>query len=348
MRKLKVGLNGLGRIGRTLFRINQQRQLFDLVLINDVQQDAANLAYLLKYDSIHGPLPERIGFASRRLTVGEQAIALSHCADVTAAPWLEHGIDVLIDASGDIGNPARLAAWRAFSGWTVTTHAVSHPEVSTVVFGVNEHAFDPRRQRRLATSICDAVALAPVAALLQRHFGIARGYLLTLHPWLGQQRLQDGPALTAGIDALQSHFALGRAAVGNLIPKTTSALQAADAVLPGLSQKLQALSYRVPTNIVCSAVLDVELERPTGARELDALLRQAEQRQTLPILRNGSEPLVSNDYRGSHYSAIVDQRWTAVQHQRHARLMYWYDNEWGYSSRVMDLVEAIAREATGG
>ncbi|RBH46041.1 aldehyde dehydrogenase, partial [Pseudomonas sp. MWU13-2860] len=188
------------------------------------------------------------------------------------------------------------------------------------------------------------VALAPIAALLEQRFGIARGYLTTLHPWLGQQRLLDGPAVVAGADGLQSHFALGRSAVNNLSPKTTSAVKAADAVLPGLSQRLQAPSYRVPTSIVSSAVLNVELKQTASPQELSALLRYAEQKQHLPILRNSSDPLVSHDYLGSPYSAIVDQRWTEVQHERHARLLYWYDNEWGYSSRVVDLVALIARD----
>ncbi|WP_145963956.1 glyceraldehyde 3-phosphate dehydrogenase NAD-binding domain-containing protein [Chromobacterium phragmitis] len=342
MKPLRIGLNGLGRIGRALFRLNRLRRQFELAMINEVNEDAANLAYLLKYDTLYGTLPERVGFGRGSLSVEGQAIPLTRCADVTAAPWREHGVDVVIDASGDARHPARMATWNDFPGWTITTHAVAHPGVRTVIFGVNERDFDARAQRRLSSSICDTVALAPLAALLEREYGIVGGFVTTLHPWLGQQRLLDGAAVGTDSDAIGSHFSLGRAAAGNLIPKPTSVVQAADIALPGLARKLQAFSYRVPTPSVCSAVLDVELERPACAHELSALLRQSEQRQAWPVLRNIGEPLVSSDFRGSEHSLIVDQRWTAVQRERRARLVYWYDNEWGYASRVLDLAAMIA------
>lgn len=336
--KLRIGINGFGRIGRALYRINQQQRRFDIVLINDLCPDPANLAYLLAYDTIYGRLPERVEACRGGLQVGARDVALSRCADIGQAPWRQHAVDVIIDASGVADNPARLrrAGW---GGHAVITHAVADPQLAkTVLFGVNENDFVPARDRVVSASICDTVALAPLLAILERHFGIQGGFLTTLHPWLAQQRLQDGPAPPQA----PADYALGRSAVNNLIPKTTSAVQAAECLFPGIAAKLAALSYRVPTNIVSSAVLQLQLARPGGRDEVVELLRRAAREQSWNVLANCEEPRVSLDYCGSPYSLTVDQRWTMVDAGGQLRLMYWYDNEWGYSSRVLDIVRKIA------
>lgn len=341
MQALRIGIHGLGRIGRAIYRQHLAHPELDVVMINDLNLDADNQAYLLNHDSVYGLLAQPVTAHADHLRHQDRQISLSHCADPRHAPWQAHGVDVIIDAAGHT-DLAGLAEW-AYPGWTISTRASTDARISTCVFGVNDHTLDLAHQRRLSSSICDTVALAPLAQLLEQHFGLEYGRLTTLHPWLGNQRLLDGAALGSN-DGQDSHLTLGRAAFNNLLPKTTSAVTAADAVLPGLSARIQALSFRVPTQIVSSAVLDVRLGRASNTQAINHLLQDAASRQTHTVLSVGRDAKVSLDYRGNPHSACVDLRWTSVERQHDLRLLYWYDNEWGYSARVIDLLRKLHRQ----
>ncbi len=348
MKRIKLGINGFGRIGRAIFRINHQYNLFDVAIINDINPDTANLAYLLRYDSVHGAFPDAVGVDQEKLIIRNHAIAVHHCPRILDVPWQEHGVDVLIDASGAKGNAAAGPALLDMLGYYINTHAATEAEhdVKTVVFGVNEHEFDPLKDRLLSSSICDTVALGPVIKLLEDHYGIESGFLTTLHPWLGGQHLLDGSAdFSKAPDGMDSHYALGRSAVNNLIPKSTTAVLAADAVLPGILKKIASFSYRVPTTIVSSAVLNLSLANPADQGELIEMFYRFEREQHWKIISNSIEPKVSLDYSGNEFSTAIDQRWTMLKNGRNLRMVYWYDNEWGYSSRVVDLVKLIAESA---
>lgn len=347
MKRLRIGINGFGRIGRAIFRLNHRYDLFDVVVINDINPDVANLAYLLRYDSVHGAFPDPVLQQGNTLSVKGQETTL-HChADIREVPWHAHGVDVLIDAAGLPANAAAIASLAKRPGHYIHTHATDNPaQVKTVVFGVNEGEFEAARHRVISASICDTVALGPILKLMQDRYGIECGFLTTLHPWLAAQNLMDGHADAARApDAEQSHYALGRSAINNLIPKATTAVMAADALFPGISGKIESFSYRVPTNIVSSAVLNLVLSDAVSKEGLIDLFHGFARTQTWNILENSAEPKVSLDYSGNAFSAALDHRWTAVKNGRNIRLVYWYDNEWGYSARVVDIVKLIAQQA---
>jgi glyceraldehyde 3-phosphate dehydrogenase len=343
VKRLKVGINGFGRIGRVIFRLNQKYDLFDVVVINEINPDIANLAYLLRYDSVHGPFPASVAIVDGKLHAGDSAASVYHRDRILDVPWLEHGVEVLIDATASNENAAAITELLGAMGHYVTTHAAAKGrDMRTVVFGANENTFDPRRDRLISSSICDTIALAPLVRVLEDRYGIESGFLTTLHPWLQDQNLLDGHAdRSKPWDGYDSHYALARSAVNNLIPKSTTAVQAADALFPGLSQKIEAFSYRVPTNIVSSAVLTVNLAQNADQRELIEMFYLFEKQQNWKIFNNSIEPKVSSDYCGNEFSVAIDHRWTTVRDGRKLRLVYWYDNEWGYSARVMDLIRLI-------
>jgi glyceraldehyde 3-phosphate dehydrogenase len=340
---LRVGINGLGRIGRAIYRINAQRDLFDVVAINDINPDGANIAYLLQYDSTYGRLEQPVSFEGGKLISGRQSSTLYHYPNVGSVHWGDHDVDVVVESSGHPDNGAYLASGDGGISHMVQTYAADPAgPVKTIIFGVNEGEFDPGVHRRLSSSICDTISLSPVMKVLEDNFGVSGGSLTTVHPWLNSQNLLDGqgPAWFHPKDNSSAH-ALGRSVDNNLIPKSTSAVLAAEAVFPGIDSRIESFSFRVPTSIVSGAVLNVELKSDTETESVVALFTELECKQEMPIFQNVEAPLVSIDYRASEYSANIDQRWTSVRDGRKLRMVYWYDNEWGYASRVADLVALI-------
>ena len=344
-RKLRIGIHGFGRIGRSVFRIIHERGTADVVAINDLNPDTGNMAYLLRHDSIHGRFRGQVTAEEETLIVDDRRIRVTHLPHMTDVDWQALGVDVLVDATSSKASILGAEAQRTVAEFYVKTHAVyGLDDIRTLMFGFNEDQFDPQIHKRLSTSICDAVALCPIMGLLEKTHGVKSGFLTTLHPWLADQQLMDVNANPGHLaDDLQSHYALGRSAINNLIPKSTSALRAAAVLLPGIDDRLASLSYRVPTNIVSSAVLQVTLGQVTTRAAIIDLFRQAEATQDWPVITSSAEPRVSLDHAGTAFSASIDERWTAVQNGRDLRLMYWYDNEWGYSSRVVDAIALIAR-----
>ncbi|MSQ23117.1 MAG: aldehyde dehydrogenase [Chloroflexi bacterium] len=339
--KLRVGINGCGRIGRAITRINLEKDAFDLVAINDVNPDIENVAYLLKYDSTYGRLRHSVAVADHHLLFdGIKKTAVYSEKSVALVPWQEHGVDVVIDASGNDLNLFALPELdRTSLRHCIVTNSPDQIYLDkSVIVGVNEQTLTPS-DFVVSASICDATAFVSVIHLLDRAFGIEYGSLTTLHPWLSYQRLLDGQA-----DGIYDppEYGLGRASTTSLIPKPTTAVRAAAKIIPGIDDKFISMSYRVPTMIVSAADIVVKLARQVTKAEVVELFRDAELRQRYPIIQNNFEPLVSADFTGSEYSAIVDQRWTEVQGTGQLKLVLWYDNEWGYSSRVVDLVTHLA------
>jgi glyceraldehyde 3-phosphate dehydrogenase len=249
---------------------------------------------------------------------------------------------VVIDATGIHDNVlgAQEVVRRGVSK-VVVTH--SPPEVDhTVVFGANEHTYQPDRHHVVSSSICDAVAVAPVLKQIKDAIGIESGFLTTLHPWLAYQNLLDGPSVSwAAPGAIYNHYAIGRSSPGSLIPKPTSAIEATQRVLPEINGSMQCMSFRIPTQTVGAANLYLTLKRATTIQEVRVLFEAFEAGQRWSIIRNNHEPLVSVDFAGTEYSAVVDHRWSSLADERHLYLVLWYDNEWGYSNRVVDLVKFL-------
>ncbi len=337
---LRVGINGFGRIGRAIFRINMEKKLFNVVAINDVNPSIDNMAYLLKYDSIYGRLANSIKGCGDGICVDDNApIRIYHEEAIDGVKWEKHDIDVVIDASGINANLqlARKLKARGIKN-CVVTHSPDDVDI-TIILGVNEDKLDSEKNFLISSSICDANAFSPVMNVLHREFDIEHGFLTTLHPWLGFQNLLDGPSRSfAYPGTIHEYFALGRASTEALIPKTTSCITASSRVLDFLDDKFQSLSYRVPTPIVSSADISVKLTKTVTKELIIQLFEEEAAKQTFKIFRNNLEPLISKDFTGSAYSTILDHRWTDVNKFNYVKLILWYDNEWGYSSRVVDLV----------
>ncbi len=342
MKKIKVGINGFGRIGRAIYRINHLRRDFDIVAINDINPDIKNMAYMLQYDTTYGRFPDPVKHNENKIFIGEHEVNVHHQQRILDVPWEKHDVDVVIDSSGIKSNLEPMLNDATGKIKFIVTNVPGHKDVKTIIFGVNEEECDYSTHNVFSSSICDTIALAPILKLIQKTHEIESGFLTTLHPWLSYQNLLDGPSASWSQPGdVFSHYALGRASTENLIPKSTSAITAADCVFPGLSEKVQSLSFRTPTKIVSSAVLILMLDKDLTKEELQGRFHEFEKTQKYKVFRNSVEPLTSLDYCGEEFSAIIDQRWSKVERGRHMKLVYWYDNEWGYSNRVNDLVVKI-------
>jgi glyceraldehyde 3-phosphate dehydrogenase len=340
--RIRVGINGFGRIGRALFRIARQDERFEVVALNDIDPNVENHAYLAKFDSHYGRLHEEVSGTAKEkcLRIGGRTIPFHAAADMADVPWQTHEVDVVIDASGVETN---LASARALIDArrvpkVIVTNAPAAGTDATVVFGVNEHAYDPARHHVLSASICDVMSSAVVLGILDRHCGIRSGFVTTMHPWLSYQNLLDGSVKSvANPGHYWDDFALGRASNANLIPKKTTLVPALAKVLPQVADKIMAMSFRVPTAAVTVSDLVLELGSPTTAEAVNALLKERAGSMAR-ILGYQEEQRVSSDFMGIEQSVFVDGRWTAVNNEgRTVRLVLWYDNEWGYSQRVADL-----------
>jgi len=342
MSKLKVGINGFGRIGRAIYRINHERKLFDIPVINDINPDNHNIAYLLQYDSTYGKFPEKVVDDKNYLKVGSKKISVHHTSSISDVPWEDYSTDIVIESSGVKKNLLEMEIMSSRVKNVITTYDPGK-DAQTIIFGSNEKDLDPKKNFLISASICDAVALVPIIQLIEKAHKIHSGFLTTLHAWLSYQNLLDGPSVSWSQPGdVFSHYALGRSSPMNIIPKSTSAVIAAEKVIPHITKKIMSFSYRVPTNIVSGATLTLLLEKSIDKDELIDKFLTFEKKQKHDVIKNTEEPLISIDYVGEKYSAIIDHRWTRVNKKKLVKLVYWYDNEWGYSSRVVDLIKAIS------
>ncbi|HJX58991.1 MAG TPA: glyceraldehyde 3-phosphate dehydrogenase NAD-binding domain-containing protein [Patescibacteria group bacterium] len=343
MNKLRIGINGFGRIGRAIYRINHLKHLFDIVAINDINPDNHNIAYLLQYDSTYGKFPEKVRDDKKHLMIGGKKIYVYHQDNISDVPWDKHGVDIVIESSGVRTNLDNLDKLRDKIKNVIATYDPGNIAKS-IILGVNEKSVNPSTNFLFSASICDAVALAPIVDIILKSNNIVSGFLTTIHPWLSYQNLLDGPSKSwTHPGDVFSHYALGRSSVSNIIPKSTSAVQATEKVIPKLNNKIISFSFRSPTNIVSGAVLTLLLKKPTTYNRFVSIFKRSEKKQKYNILKNSVEPLTSIDYIGEEYSAIIDHRWTKVNNKRHVELVYWYDNEWGYGNKVIELISLIGK-----
>lgn len=338
MRNLNIGINGFGRIGRSIFRNLESKEFLNVVRINDVNPDIENIAYTINYDSTYGRSERTYITSGNKLVHPETSFAavVSHQSEIDKADWT--GVDVLIDASGVSDNVERSKNISVVKK-IVTTHC--HPAVDfTMVLGANEREYDPVKHRHISSSICDATALAPVIKLLDEKFGVVNGFVTTMHPWLNYQNLSDASSASWAIPGqTYGHYELGRASVQNMIPKPTTALSATCQVLKNLStDKIGSFSYRTPHPIVGSADLTLNLNLSCTAQDVIQVFEEAQKVQNFEIFHCNFQPLVSCDFIKHSASAIVDMRWTEIIDQQVLKLVLWYDNEYGYSARVVDQV----------
>jgi len=328
---VKAAINGFGRIGRNIFRAAWSSGELEIVAINDLNS-AATLAHLLKYDSIRGTFDAPVSFENNHLLIGDRRVRVFREQDPGALPWRDLGIDLALEATGKF--TARHEAekhLRAGAGKVIITAPGQDADI-TLCMGVNESSFEPGRHRIISNASCTTNCLAPVARVLLENFGIVKGMMTTVHAYTNGQHILDYP---------DDDLRRARAAGLSMIPTTTGAARAVGLVLPQLQGKLDGIAVRVPTPNVSLISLVVETERPTSAEEVNEKLRNAAETYLRGILEFCTEPLVSVDFNGNPASSIVDAISTNVLGGNMVKVLAWYDNEWGYSNRVVDLARHI-------
>lgn len=344
---IRIGINGFGRIGRAVFRNNEDQGLFEIAAVNDVDPDISNHSYLLKYDSVYGRFKAdlSVDHNDHALIVNGKKAGFYSFTDISDVPWQAHDIDVLIDATGvshNVVSSKELIA-RGVIKKVIVTHVPREGVDLVLIFGSNEDEYDPLKDSIISTSICDAVAAVPVLSLIEKEYGIEDGYITTLHPWLSYQNLLDGTVRSVSSPGhYWSDFALGRSSPFSLIPKETTLVEAISLVLPDVASRLQAISFRVPTNIVCAADLTLTLKKTVTDQEMNSLLNEAAHKNPR-IIGYEEDSLVSIDFLGIEQSVVVDGRWTRVNASNQVKLVLWYDNEWGYTHRVLDAVKLVTK-----
>lgn len=330
---VRIGINGFGRIGRNVFRAALVRDDVEVVAVNDLT-DAKTLAHLLKYDSVHGTLDAEVEARDGALIVNGKQVHVSAERDPANLRWGEWGVDIVVESTGRFTNRADAAKHLAGGAKKVIISAPAKNEDITIVLGVNEHQYDPEKHHVISGASCTTNCLAPVAKVLHETFGIRRGLMTTVHAYTNDQQI---------LDLAHRDLRRARAAAQSIIPTTTGAAKAVALVLPELVGKLNGMAFRVPTPNVSVVDLVAELERPVTVEEVNAALKRAAEGELKGILAYTEEPLVSRDFNGNPHSSIVDALSTMVIDERMVKVVAWYDNEWGYSNRVVDLAAYIAR-----
>ena len=329
---VKVGINGFGRIGRNLFRACMGRNDIEIVSVNDIT-DAKTLAHLLKYDSTFGVMDADIKAGANSFSVNGKEVRITAEKDPANLPWKSLGVEVVVESTGHFTKRADAAKHLAAGAKKVIISAPAKEEDITIVLGVNEGKYDPAKHHVISNASCTTNCLAPVVKVLLDNFGVVNGLMTTIHSYTNDQRILDLP---------HSDLRRARAAALSMIPTTTGAAKAVSLVLPELKGKLNGLSIRVPTPNVSLVDLTCVTGRDTTVEEINAAMKKAAEGPLKGLLQYCDEPLVSKDFNGNAHSSIFDSLTTLVVEGRTVKVMAWYDNEWGYSCRVRDLVAYVA------
>ncbi len=325
---LKVGINGFGRIGRNVFRAAQGRSELEIVAVNDITSPAT-LAHLLKYDSILGNYGGAVSADGDQLVVDGKPVKVFAERDPGALPWRDLGVAIVIESTGLFTDATKARAHIDRGGARkVIISAPATNEDVTLVLGVNEKRYDPKQHHVVSNASCTTNCLAPLARVLHESFGIESGIMTTVHSYTSDQRLLDAP---------HEDLRRSRAAALNIVPTSTGAAKAMGLVIPELKGKLHGMSLRVPTPNVSLVDFTSVFRDKVSAETINEALREAAASELKGILTVTEEALVSTDFRGNAYSSIVDALSTMVVGDRHGKVLSWYDNEWGYSCRVVDL-----------
>ena len=328
---IKVGINGFGRIGRNIMRAALAHTDVDIVAVNDIT-DAATLAHLLKYDSVLGNLSVPVSASGDSIHVGSDKFKVLASKDPAALPWKDLGVEIVFECTGKFTNRDDAAKHLAAGARKVIiTAPATNPDV-TVVLGVNDGDYDRAKHHIVSNASCTTNCVAPLAKVLHESFGLKKGWMTTVHAYTNDQNLLDLP---------HKDLRRARAAALSIIPTTTGAAKAVGEVLPALKGKLDGISMRVPTPNVSVVDLNAILERSVTAEEINAALQAAAEGPMKGIMQFVTEPLVSIDFRGNPHSSIIDAAYTKVLDGDFIKVMAWYDNEWGYSNRCVDLLKKL-------
>jgi glyceraldehyde 3-phosphate dehydrogenase len=327
-----LGINGFGRIGRLAFRAAQGKDI-EVVGINDLT-DAKTLAHLLKWDSIHGPFPGTVEAAENAIVVDGKKISITAERDPAKLPWKERGATIVVESTGHFTDRAAAAKHLEAGAERVIISAPAKGPDATIVLGVNGDSYDAAKHKVVSNASCTTNCLAPVAKVLHDNWGIESGWMTTIHAYTNDQVTLDFP---------HKDLRRARAAAMSMIPTSTGAAKAIGEVMPELKGKLDGYAMRVPTSDVSVVDLSVILGKETTAEAINEAMRKAANGPLKGILQVSDEPLVSIDFRGNPHSSILDADNTKVMNGNFAKVLSWYDNEWGYSCRVVDLALMMGR-----
>ena len=333
----KVAINGFGRIGRITLRAALEKGLdLDFVAVNDLV-DAKTLAHLFKYDSIHRAYPGEVKAEDDSIIIDGKKIRVCQEKDPAQLPWKEMGVDIVIESTGLFRTKEKAASHlkAGASKVIISAPARGSDEVLTIVMGVNEEKFNPSIHHVVSNASCTTNCLVPMVKVLMDNFGVKRGLMTTIHSYTADQVLLDGP---------HKDLRRARAAGLSMIPTTTGAAVAVGQVIPELRGKLDGLAIRVPTPNVSLVDLVAEVEKETTVDEVNSAFKRASEENLKGILKYCEEPLVSHDFTTDPASAIVDADFTGVIEGKMVKVLGWYDNEWGYSCRVVDLVQYMDKK----
>ncbi len=329
---IRVGINGFGRIGRNIMRAAKDESQIDVVAVNDIT-DAATLAHLLKYDSVLGNLGETIALDGDGIRMGDHRFQVMAERDPANLPWAALKVDVVLESTGLFTKRADATKHLAAGAKRVIITAPAKEPDLTLVLGVNHDLYDPAAHRIISNASCTTNCLAPVAKVLHEQFGLKRGWMTTVHSYTNDQKLLDLP---------HRDLRRARSAGLSMIPTTTGAAVAVGVVLPELEGKLDGISIRVPTPNVSVVDLVAQVDTKTTAEAVNAAFSAAAGGPLRGLLQVVTDPLVSIDFKGNPHSSIVDASYTSVMDGDFIKLLSWYDNEWGYSCRCVDLVKFLA------
>ncbi len=326
---VKVGINGFGRIGRAVFKIAQSSKLFEVVAINDIT-DAKTLAHLLKYDSVYGKFNADIKVNNDEIMVNDKKVKVFSISDPSQIPWESLGVEIVVEASGKFTDRDSALKHLRGSVKKVIITAPAKKEDITIVLGVNENRYNPKEHNVISNASCTTNAFALMVKVLHENFGIERGLMTTVHSFTNDQRVHDLP---------HKDLRRARAASLNIIPTSTGAATTIFRIYPELEGKIDAISLRVPTPTVSIVDFSVVLKKEVSKEEINSAFKNAQNK----YIGYTDEPLVSSDFIGDERSVIIDGSLTQVVDKNFVKVFGWYDNEWGYSRRVVDLVEYIVQ-----
>lgn len=333
MGKVKVAINGFGRIGRLVLRAGIDDKNIEFVAINDLT-DAKTLAHLLKYDSVHRAFKGTVKAKDGAIVVNGKEIKILSERDPANLPWKDLGIDIVVESTGLFRDPEKAGKHLKAGAKKVIISAPAKGDIKTVVIGVNCDTYDPAKDHIVSNASCTTNCLAPFAKVIHEKFGIVGGLMTTIHAYTNDQRILDLP---------HSDLRRARAAAMSMIPTTTGAAKAVGLVIPELKGKLNGGAMRVPTSDVSVVDLVAELSKEASVEEINGALKEAANGKLKGILAFSEEPLVSVDYTGNPHSSIVDGLSTMMIGKKLVKILSWYDNEWGFSCRMVDLINKMAK-----
>ncbi len=331
---MRVGINGFGRIGRLVLRAALKRnETIEFAAVNDIT-DAATLAHLLTYDSVHGAWPEHFTVRDSSLCVGKHAVRVLCESNPANLPWKDLGVDVVLECTGKFTERDKAAVHLGAGAKRVLVSAPAKGADATFVIGVNEKAYDPEKHHVVSIASCTTNCLAPVLSVLDRTFGIERGLMTTIHAYTSDQRIHDSP---------HKDLRRARSAAVSMIPTSTGAAKAIGLVIPSLQGKLDGIAVRVP--IADGSIIDVTIAtaKPVTAASINAAIKEAADGLLRGILQYTEDPIVSQDIVGNPHSAVFDSLLTMVSGDRLAKVFAWYDNEWGFANRMVDALLLLGR-----